>query len=164
MTRVSVSAELIARISARIAEYPADAPEELRWLAPYVTQYDALPLYPGWTETIGIRPDGELVRWSTEGDFDGTRPVEDWSWALAALVAGADGYPELRPFLPVRGPGAVDCPCRAIPLCVSGKVICGECGGLGWLPAADRPSSSYGGPRPPRRASWYHRLFGGRGR
>jgi hypothetical protein len=162
MTRLPVSPEVAARIAARIAEYPADAPEKSQWLAPYVAQHGALPLYAGWTETIGIRPDGELIRWSTEDDFDGTRPVEDRSWVLTALVAGANGYPELRPLLPVRGPDAVDCACRAIPLCVSGTVICGECGGLGWLPGADRPTSRCSGPRPPRWLSWYHRLFGGR--
>lgn len=136
MTWIPVTAEITARIASRIAAFPIEAPEKLRWLSPYATRFAALPLYPGWTETIGIRPDGELVRWSTEGDFAGTRPVEDRSWVLTALVAGSDRYPELRPLLPVRGADAVDCPCRAIPWCVSGKVGCAECGGLGWLPGA----------------------------
>ncbi len=33
MTRLPVSAEVAARIAARIADYPAAAPENLRWLA-----------------------------------------------------------------------------------------------------------------------------------
>lgn len=160
MTRVSVSTELATWIAARIANYPAEAPENLRWHSPHVARHGALPLYAGWTETIGIRADGELVRWSTEGEFDGTRAVEERSWVLTALVAGAGRYAELRPLLPVRGPDAVDCPCRAIPLCVSGQVGCGECGGLGWLPA-DRVDSRRGESRPSRRVSWWTRLFGG---
>ncbi len=163
-TQIPDSAEVSDWIAARIAAFPTEAPKEKHWLVPYAAQFGALPLYSGWTETIGIRPDGEFVRWSTEGFFVGTRPVEDRSWALTALVAGAARYPELRPFLPVRGPDAVDCPCRAIPMCVSGELGCAECGGLGWLPAADRLNLRPSGVRPPARVSWYHRLFGGRAR
>jgi hypothetical protein len=164
VTRVPVSAEIEAQIASRIGAFSAEAPEKLRWLVPYASQFGALPLYPGWTETIGIRPNGEVVRWSTEGEFVGARPVEDRSWVLAALVAGANRYAELRPLLPVRGPDAIDCPCRAIPICTSGQVGCVECGGLGWVPGADRLTSRSSGPRAPRRVSWYHRLFGGRAR
>jgi hypothetical protein len=137
VARVSVSAELVAHIAARIVGFPAEAPEELRWQIRYVAEFTALPLYVGWTETIGLRADGEFVSWSTEGDYVGIQSVEDQSWVVSALVVGSDRYPELRPLLPVRGPGAVDCPCRAIPLCVSGKLLCGECGGLGWLSESD---------------------------
>src|SRR4051794_797134 len=136
MIRVPVSAELSTRIASRIAAFPVEVPDTLRWLSSYATRFGALPLYPGWTEAIGIRPDGEVVRWSSDGHFPGTRPVEERSWVLTALVAGADHSPEPRPLLPVRGPDAIDCPCRAIPMCVSGKVGCGECGSLGWLPGA----------------------------
>jgi hypothetical protein len=158
MTRVSVSGEISARIAARITAYPSHAPQKWRWLTPYGAQHGALPLYVGWTEAIGIRSDGELVSWSTEGDFAGTRPVND-PWLLTALVAGANIYAELRPLLPIRGPDAVDCHCRAIPMCVSGIVGCAECAGLGWLPGADRATSYYNGPLPSRRAPWYQRLF-----
>ncbi len=158
--QVPVSAEIAAQIASFIAAFPARAPEELRWLASYVATFDALPLYLGWTETIGIRPSGEIVRWSTEGDYAGTRPVDDWSWVLTALVKGADRYPELRPLLPVRGTDAIDCTCRAIPLCVSGNVGCAECGGLGWLPAAGSPAFRSRALAPPRTVTWYRRLFG----
>ena len=92
------------------------------------------PLYLGWMETIGIRADGEMVSWSTEGDYSGLRPVEDRTWLLSALVCGVERYPELRALLPERPKEAVDCPCRKHPLLVSGKIRCGECGGIGWLP------------------------------
>ena len=132
--RVVVPQELSAFIAARIAGYATEAPEQLRWESRFVAQFAALPLYLGWTETIGIRPDGDVVCWSTEGNYAGVRPVEDRTWALSALVVGARRYPELAALLPKRPPGAVDCPCRKHQLFASGKVLCGECGGIGWLP------------------------------
>jgi len=132
--RVAVPEELSAFIAARIAGYPTEAPEQLRWESPFVAQFSALPLHLGWTETIGIGPDGEVVRWSTEGDYAGLRSVEDRTWVLSALVDGARRYPELAALLPERPPGAVDCPCRKHPIFASGKVLCGQCGGIGWLP------------------------------
>jgi hypothetical protein len=164
MTRLPASSEIATRIAARIAEFPARHPEKLEWLVPQVARHGALPLYVGWIETFGIRPDGELVRWSNDGEFEGTLPIEEPSWALLALVRGASRYPELRPLLPVRGPDAPDCRCRAIPMCASGEVGCAECGGLGWLPDAGWLASLCGGPRPRRRLAWYHRWFGRRGR
>jgi len=136
--RVAVSSELSTFIAARVAGYPAEAPERLQWASPFVAEFAALPLYLGWTETIGIRPDGDLVRWSTEGDYAGVRPVEDRMWLLPALVDGARRYPELAILLPERPPGAVDCQCRNHPLLAPGQVLCGECGGVGWLPPSCR--------------------------
>ncbi len=132
--RVEVTPELSAFIAARIAGFPAEAPERLRWEAPFVAEFDALPLYVGWVETVGVRPDGEVVRWSTEGDYAGVRAVEDRVWVLSALVDGSRRYPELAALIPERPPDAADCPCRGQPVFASGVVLCGECGGVGWLP------------------------------
>ncbi len=121
-----------ALIAARIEAFSTEAPEKLRWESPYVVEFSALPLYLGWSETIGIRSDGELVYWSTEGDFSGVRPVDDRRWMLSALVGGIKWYPNLRALLPERPTNAVDCSCRKIPLLASGKVLCGDCGGVGW--------------------------------
>lgn len=135
MGRVAVTEDTAAFIAARIAGFPAEADEPLRWLSRYVAEFGALPLYLGWLESIGIRPDGEVVSWSTESDYAGVRPVEDRTWLLSALVAACKRYPELLGLLPAREPGAVDCRCHNHPLLASGKVLCGECGGVGWLPA-----------------------------
>jgi hypothetical protein len=121
-------------IAERVRRFAAEAPEELRWLAPFVAEFGALPLYLGWTEAIGIRPGGELVRRSTEGDFVGTRPVEDRGWRMTAVVVGSRRYPELRPLVPQRGPDDVECWCHDLPPLTSGRVIGDKCGGLGWLP------------------------------
>src|SRR5438094_239226 len=122
--------QISAFIAARIAGYAAEAADQLRWQSPFVAEFAALPLYLGWTETIGIRCNGELVRWSTESDYPGVRPVEDRIWVVSALVAGVQRHPELRPLLPARAPGAVDCPCQGHPLLASGKVLCNQCGGI----------------------------------
>src|SRR5687767_13058019 len=135
MARVQVSAADSAYIAARIAAFAREAPEPLRWQGPFVAEFNALPLYLGWTETIGLRADGEVVRWSTEGGYAGAPSVDDPLLVRVGLVEGAGRYPELRALLPTRGPDARDCPCRAHALFVSGQVICSECGGLGWLPA-----------------------------
>ena len=107
----------------------------IKWLTPYVAEFGVLPLNLGWTETHGIRPDGENVSWSTEGEYVGTRPVDNRIWVLNALVDGCRRYPELRQLLPERPSGAVDCLCCKHPLFAPGKMLCGVCGGVGWLPA-----------------------------
>jgi hypothetical protein len=131
--RFAMPPELSAFLETRIVGYAAEAPETLRWESRFVAEFAALPLYAGWTETIGIRPDGEVIRWSTEGDYSGVRVVEDWISVLSALVTGAKRHPELRVLLPERPPVAVDCSCRNLPLLASGQVLCGTCGGIGWL-------------------------------
>jgi hypothetical protein len=133
MPRFNLPAEVAALISARIAAYATESSH-----SPYVARFSALPLYVGWTETIGLRPDGQVIRWRTEGEYDGVLPVEEHNnWLLAALVAGTKKYPELQTLLPVRGPDAVDCRCQSVPIFAAGKIMCSECGGLGWLPKAN---------------------------
>jgi hypothetical protein len=142
MARVPISSQDSLYIAGRIAAFSAEAPETWQWLLPYVTEFAALPLYAGWLETIGLRADGEVVRWSTEGDYAGALPVEDSSWVLIGLVEGTRRYPELRSLLPRRGAKDPDCPCQRHALFVSGKIICSECCGLGWLSADDGSRSS----------------------
>jgi hypothetical protein len=132
--RLAVPEELSLFIAAGVAGFSVEAPEQLLWESSYVADISALPLYVGWTETIGIRSDGEIVSWSTEGDYLGVRPVEDRILVLIALVTGVQRYPELRALLPERPSDATDCPCRNHALLASGSVLCGQCGGIGWLP------------------------------
>ena len=147
--RVAVPPELSAWISARIASYPAEATEPYhRWEAPAVAEFAALPLIRHWFETFGLRADGEVVRWSTDGDapYPGVRPVAarcDW---LSALVEGARRWPELRALLPARPPAARDCACVGHPSFAPGKFLCPECCGLRWVaPDAAPGTSSDGG-------------------
>ena len=149
--RIAVPEGVAAYIAARIAGFPDEADERHRWQSRYVAEFGALPLYLGWFETIGIRPGGEVITWSTEGEFAGTRPVEERTCVVSALVAGSERFPELRQLLPEREPGATDCPCRNHPLVASGQVLCGECGGVGWLPA-QRHAEPGAAPDPAPRA------------
>jgi len=137
--QIALSPEMSAFIAARVTGYSTETPERMQWLSPFVANFAALPLYVGWTETIGIRPSGEMVRWSTEGDYQGVKAVNDSKWVLSALVAGAERHSELLALLPRRPPGALDCECRSHPLFVSGKLLCGMCGGVGWLLADSLP-------------------------
>jgi hypothetical protein len=59
--RLAVSPELSPWIKERVDAYSCESPEQLRWLAVYAVEAGALPLYAGWFETIGLRPDGEIV-------------------------------------------------------------------------------------------------------
>lgn len=134
MARVFVTAEESAFIAARIASFATEAPEPLRWQSPYVERFVALPVYIGWTDTIGLRSDGELVRCSTEGDYVGFKPEDDVLWIRIALVQGAKRYSELRRLITPKPPTAHECPdcggtgqLPALP-----QVIC-RCGGVGWL-------------------------------
>jgi hypothetical protein len=124
-------------IAARIAAFPSEAPEQLRWQTSYVAEAAALPLYLGWTDTIGIRADGEIVRWSTDGEYAGVRSVEERYFWLSALVIGSQRYPELRVLLPARPVGAIDCRHLAHPWFAENKIICSECCCLGWISGAD---------------------------
>jgi hypothetical protein len=137
VARLAMSPEQSAWITARVASFPAEAPEQLLWEARNVADFGALPLYLGWSETIGIRADGEIVRWSTEGDYPGARPVLDrYTW-VTALVDGTRRYEALRALLPSRPADAVDCRCLVYPVFCEGKILCPECCGLGWVRAAD---------------------------
>ena len=131
--RMVLSSELSTWLATRIAAFADESPPQLRWLAEYVVEACALPLYPGWFETIGLRSDGEVVSWSTEGDYSGTKPVNDRYLWLTSLVNAAKSYPELRTLLPVRPPGALDCKHLAYPIFAEGKVFCPDCCGLGWV-------------------------------
>ena len=137
MPRVSVSEEEQAFIQERIDRFADEAPSELRWQVPHVQTHGALPLHVGWTVTAGIRPDGTLIRWSTEADWPGARELEDAAWVNTALVQGAERYPRLRRLIPARPPNARTCEaCGG-----SGRLALDanwifQCGGVGWIDAA----------------------------
>jgi hypothetical protein len=138
--RFEIPSELSTWLRERIVAYVDESPERLRWLAVYAARAGALPLSVGWFETIGLRPDGELVSWSTEGEYPGTRPVEDRYLWLSSLVGATKKYPRLRILLPERPKGARDCRHLAHPVFAEGKVYCPECDGLGWVEASDAES------------------------
>jgi hypothetical protein len=142
MARVALSPELSAYVAARVASFSEESLATQKWAAPFVAEFGALPLYFGWWATIGLKPDGEIVEWSTEGEYVGTRPVEERFFWLSGLVNASRQYPELRQILPERPANAVDCQHLAHPWFAEGKVICPECCGLGWVSAKAQPTNS----------------------
>jgi hypothetical protein len=146
MAHVAMSPEISAWVTDRISMFPREAPEQLRWLAPSVVEYAALPLYVGWWDTTGIRPDGAIVSWSTEDElsgYSGMRLVEDRYQWLSALVDGCRRYERLIALLPTRPAGAVECPYLAHALHAEGKVFCPKCCGLGWVePSGAQPGAA----------------------
>jgi hypothetical protein len=136
MLRVSPSPDQQESIARRIARFELEAPATRRWLAPYVREHGALPLYSSWTETLGITPDGVLLSWSTEGEWPGTRPLEAFTWAALALVRGAQHYPELQSLVP-RRPDASriceNCGGTGTAIAAMPEIDC-VCGNLGWVP------------------------------
>jgi hypothetical protein len=136
MPRVAVTAEEEAFIRERIERFSVEGPENLQWQLPHIRLHTALPLYVGWTETAGIQPDGTLVRWSTEGEWPGSRELKDPTWVNVALIQGANRYPSLRRLIPSRPDGAQTCTaCNgAGRLPHMPDIIC-ECGGVGWIAA-----------------------------
>ena len=120
-------------VSRLIAELPAAQLDPGRT---HAARLNALPIGGSMWADYYLRPNGEVV--VVGEDFD--RPdvdsvYSDRARVLMMLVWGSERYPELRELLPVREPGAVDCVCVQHPnIFGPGKVICSECGGVGWLP------------------------------
>jgi hypothetical protein len=118
-------------VSGLIAKLPA---EQLDPSRTHAARLEALPI--GWSMWADyyLRPTGEVVIVGEDDDHPEVDSVySDWKRVLCVLVWGCKRYPDLKELLPVRGPGAVDCGCRAIRLFAEGKVICPECAGLGWV-------------------------------
>jgi hypothetical protein len=136
MLRVSPSQDQRESIARRIASFAHEAPATALWLAPFVREHGALPLYSSWTETIGITPDGVLVSWSTEGEWPGARPLEEFTWSALALVRGAQRYPELQSLIPNRPTASkicANCGGTGTAIAARPEIDC-VCGNLGWVP------------------------------
>jgi hypothetical protein len=111
--------------------------EQLDPARTHATRLRALPIGGSMWADYYLRPNGQVVIVGEDFDHPEADSVySDWKRVLPVLVWGSQRYPELRELLPVRGPGTVDCRCRAIPLFAEGRVICPECSGLGWLPGS----------------------------
>jgi hypothetical protein len=144
MHRVDLTEEEEAFIAARVAAFAREAPPELLWQSEFVEQFDALPLFLGWTETFGIRRDGALVRWSTEREYSGLRSIDSQLDVNVALVAGSDRYPKLARLFPRPPPDATICvQCHGVGrlLPADQPLIC-SCGGTGWRLAAHASAPS----------------------
>ena len=105
----------------------------LAWLRRGVRQHGFLPLFLGWTEVLGIRPDGTLIRWRHEEAPSVVVDLVEPYWQRFARAQGASRYADLNTLLPQRSEGAADCDVCGGTGHLTGHphIVC-ECGGVGW--------------------------------
>lgn len=115
----------------------ADRPPQNEWVRQHADRLAALfacwDLWSCWF----LKPSGEVVVVGESEDRPEAEAVYTGRTRLLRAISAATRlYPELAAFLPPREAGAVDCGCVRHPQVFGpGKVICAECGGVGWLPA-----------------------------
>ncbi|WP_438026080.1 hypothetical protein [Sorangium sp. So ce233] len=127
-------------IEAWIADFLVSADPKLEWLKAPVRAHRFLPLYVGWSSTLGLRPDGSFVRWDQEAASPGLRPLSIGYWQRMAICQAAKTRPELASLLPPRPVDAVTCSVCGGAGTIAGapQIVC-ECGGAGWsIPAEDK--------------------------
>jgi hypothetical protein len=114
------------------------SPNQLHPTRSHAARLSALPIGGSMWADYYLRPNGEVVIVGEDFDHPDVDSVyTDRLRVLMVLVWGSERYPELRELLPLREPGATDCRCVQHPnIFGPGKVICSECGGLGWLSAS----------------------------
>ncbi|APZ92681.1 hypothetical protein [Fuerstiella marisgermanici] len=136
MYSIDLTSDQSAHIQELIDSFPGDMPNKFHGDTPFVKKYRALPMYLGWTETTGLLSDGRVVRGSSEGDYEGLKPVDDRILFLTSLMEAAKRYPGCDFLIPQRPLGAVDCDaCNGmgtIQIPELSKFTC-PCGGVGWI-------------------------------
>jgi hypothetical protein len=132
--RLQMSPSLTEIVRSHLSAFLANPPDNLEWQCVTAQQVGALPLYMGWTATIGLRPDGSIVEWNTDEPDLALRAPDD-KWAMIALTEGVRTYPDLAPLLPRRPSDAQSCgQCGGtgrVPV-IPGGLPCDRCSGLGW--------------------------------
>ncbi len=74
----------------RLDEFLAGPNPQLAWLRVVAAEHEFLPLYIGWTATLGLRPDGTFVRWEQEADPPELEDLSSGSWQRFAIARGAN--------------------------------------------------------------------------
>jgi hypothetical protein len=135
MTCLQLTEDDCGYINERIVSFANEAPADWKWQSEFVRQFRALPLFLGWTETLGIQPDGRLVRWSTEGEYVGVRPIERQVDVNLALIRGAQRHSRLEKLIPRAPADAILCAqCHGSGrVAVSDEPLICACGGAGWV-------------------------------
>ena len=110
--RVKLTRELAAFVNARIERFVPERAATEQWLAPYVQRFAILPLFCGWSESIGILASGEIRRFATEGEYEGLQRLASLLDFKLSIVEGARRYPALAVVLlkpPAEAASCVRC-------------------------------------------------------
>jgi len=135
--------QLSELIEKRIVQYLDSHDERPKSVRAAVSRFQFLPLYRGWVSTLGIRPDGSMVRWDHEDEPDVIKALDDPFWTRTALALGAKKFPELADLIPERPPHAVTCNvCGGTGVLEEMKDVVCECGSLGWKIPGERARES----------------------
>ena len=140
----SEKAQIIERILADYLDRPFTKSGDFREVAQ--TQ-KAVPVFEGWTAITFLRTDGTFFNLNTE-----TKPGEitsetDERWQLSSLTYASEQHPLFRQLLPERPADAESCrfctgagwiDVRSLSPSPT-RLLCGECGGVGWRRAAKAP-------------------------
>lgn len=121
------AASEIARLWPRWVE---SVPPNRADIASAAAQMKALPVYSDFGGTLLISESGEVLERDDESGV--TSPVKDRVWFLIALVSAARRFPELSFLQPQRPIAALECTsCSGSGFQMG--VLCGRCGGTGWV-------------------------------
>jgi len=106
-------------------------------LLPLMPDHVGVGANPDYRERwYGVRPDGQVVSFSTKPPRDPRPPESRWR-ELWVLAQAREGYGELNALIPPRPRDAPLCPrcdgAGRIHLGVSDEIVTCVCGGLGWI-------------------------------
>ena len=122
-----ISSQLSALIRQWIDEARATHPSHL------TPDGRAVLIYGDMGGAAYVTSDGEIL--TQPWDADRAQPEPDPKLRHTALVIGARRRPELKELLPERSPSDTDCSaCSGTGWLQfdAARIVCGQCGGLGW--------------------------------
>ncbi|MEW6125968.1 MAG: hypothetical protein AB1757_02795 [Acidobacteriota bacterium] len=135
---MNLEPRLTEQIVTRLEEYLKDPDHDALNLRQLAGQFKALPLCIDWEKCWALKPTGEVVVFSHEGDSPQLAEERDVRMINVALFQGSLTYPEIKPLVPARPSDARDCPfCteKGIePQSLENQQMICYCGGLGWVP------------------------------
>lgn len=92
----------------------------------------SLPVYSDISGSLVLTPEGKVFHYNPDSEI--ISEVLDDRWKTIAVVSAVETFPTLADLLPLKPPSAISCKsCSGSGKLFDGRVLCGDCGGLGWL-------------------------------
>lgn len=121
-------------IERALAEFLSDPDPRFAWVKQIAAQERFLPLYLGWTEVLGVRPDQRFARWEHEATPPTFTSLKEPYWQRLAICEGVRRFPALTMLMPDRPEAAITCgTCHGAGGFEGRPDLTCACGGLGWL-------------------------------